>query len=262
MLAEWFERLLTTCPRPIREMGYLHELVGIRKSGRRCADAWAPHFENGCNIIRSAILRCPQRRKAVIFGSGWLNDVPLDELADSFREVVLVDILHPFAVRRRVRRRPNVRLLTADVTGTIYPVYQAAHTGGPLPESVPNLFVDDPEVDLAASVMLLTQVHYFQEQYLIQAGRHAVEEVAEFARSVVHGHFNYLKRLPGTVALITDVEHFMVSTTARVIRRFGLLRGLELPKEDAHWTWALKPGSPGVRQGQYREVVGIINLKD
>lgn len=262
MLAEWLERLLTTCPRPVREIGYLHELIGIRKSGRRCAAAWEPHFENGRNIIRSAIARCPLRRKAVILGSGWLNDVPLDDLADAFREVILVDILHPFAVRRRVRRRTNVRLLTADVTGTVYAVHHAAHTGGPLPESEPNLFIDDPEVDLVASVMLLTQVHHLPEQYLIRAGRHAVEEIAGFARGVVHAHFDYLKRLPGVVALITDVEHFMVSTTARVIRRFSLLRGLTLPKEDARWTWALKPGGPGMRQGQYREVVGIVNLKE
>src|SRR5205823_2719658 len=131
MFAELLERLLTPCPRPIREIGYLRELINIRKRSRQCAAAWQPHFENVRNTIRAAIARCPQRRKAVILGSGWLNDVPLAELADAFREVALVDVLHPFAVRRAVRRRPNVRLLTADVTGTVSAVHYAGRTGLP-----------------------------------------------------------------------------------------------------------------------------------
>ena len=39
MLAELIERLLTSVPRPIREMGYLRELIGIRKRSRQCAAA-------------------------------------------------------------------------------------------------------------------------------------------------------------------------------------------------------------------------------
>src|SRR5437868_14712518 len=109
--------------------------------------------------------------------------------------------------------------------------------------------------------MLLTQLHYLPEQFLSRAGRHAVEEIAEYARGVVSAHFDYLQRLPGRVALITDVEHFMVSTTGRVVRRFGLLRGVSLPKEDARWTWPLVPGGSVMSQGQCREVVGIVNLK-
>jgi hypothetical protein len=84
LFAELLERLLTTCPRQIRGIGYLHELIKIRKCSRRWADASQPHFENVRNINVSIITRCERRRKAVIVGSGWLNDVPFDELVDVF----------------------------------------------------------------------------------------------------------------------------------------------------------------------------------
>src|SRR5262249_42349754 len=139
MLAELFERLLTPCPRHLRRLGCLRELLNIRRRTRHWGSAWLPHFERAKGVIRAAIERCERRDCAIILGSGWLHDVPLDDLADAFREVVLVDLLHPFAVRREARRHRNVRLLSADVTGMLEGVYHAGRSGGPLPEPGPGV---------------------------------------------------------------------------------------------------------------------------
>lgn len=260
MWAELLERLLTTCPRPVRDLGYLRELINLRKRTRLLAAEWAPHFAKVRGAIVAAIPHCRQRRKAVVLGSGWLSDVPLDELADAFREVILVDVLHPYAVRRQVRRRPNVRLLTADVTGTVAEVHQAVWCGDPLPESKPTLFLDDPEVDLTASVMLLSQLHLMPEQFLTRQGSHEADAVERYARGVLEGHLAYLKKLPGVVTLITDVENLMIATTGRVVRRHRLLRGLTLPPENDSWTWPLVPATK-VAQGQDRLVIAVTDLK-
>ena len=103
-MLDWLELLLAPCPRHLREMGYLRELLGIRRRARRWRSAWEPHCERSRALIRAAMTRCPRRRKAVVLGSGWLHDVPLDELCAGFAEVVLVDLIHPLQTRWRTRR--------------------------------------------------------------------------------------------------------------------------------------------------------------
>src|SRR5262245_36290369 len=137
MIGEWLERLLTTCPVHLRDMGYLREMLGIRRRQRRFGAAWEPHCASARRIILAAAGKCDRRRRAVVLGSGWLHDVPLDELAARFDEVLLVDLFHPLSVRRRVRRYRNVRLVADDVTATLERVWRCGFEGGPLPASRP-----------------------------------------------------------------------------------------------------------------------------
>src|SRR5262249_49193405 len=116
MLLEWLQRLLTPCPRHLRQMGYLRELLGIHRRYHRWRDAWEPHCRGSSDLIRRAMARCSRKKKAVLFGSGWLYDIPLADVAGAFEKVILVDLLHPFATRRAVRRYSNVTLLSADIT--------------------------------------------------------------------------------------------------------------------------------------------------
>src|SRR5262245_54703536 len=122
MLHVWFERLVTTCPLHLRDMGCLREMLGIRRRRERYRDAWEPHCQRSRGLILRAAARSRLHRKAVILGSGWLHDVPLTDLAQRFQEVVLVDLFHPFSVRRLMRRHSNVRLLEFDVTETLMEV--------------------------------------------------------------------------------------------------------------------------------------------
>ncbi len=264
MLPRWIESLLTPCPRHLREMGYLRELLNVRACHARCCWAWGPHLRRTQAVIRAAAARCRTRRKAVVLGSGMLNDVPLAELAAAFREVVLVDVLHPRETHRLTRRWPNVRLLTADVTGTVEAVHRAAHDGtAPLPRAVPDLFRDDREVDLAASVNLLSQLPYLPATYLTAAGAHSPEAIAAYARDVVLGHLAYLESLPGVVALVTDVENLTMNHAGQEVERSSVLHGVALPWAGETWTWRLLPElEAGRGQGLRRRVVGIVNVKD
>src|SRR5580704_10230849 len=101
MVLDVLDRLLTPCPRPVRALGYLREAIGIYGRFRRCRDYWREHIERCRFIIQNGLSRCSERRKAVVLGAGLLHDVPLAELASSFREVLLVDIVHPFRSRRQ-----------------------------------------------------------------------------------------------------------------------------------------------------------------
>jgi hypothetical protein len=263
MLLDWLELLLTPCPRWLREMGYPRELVGIRRRYRRWRWAWEPHCERSRQMIRAAMARCRQGRKAVLLGSGFLHDVPLAELSDSFREVVLVDVVHPLSARWRVRRRRNVHLLAADVSGTAEAVWQAVEHRSDLPRATPNLFVHDKEVDLVVSLNLLSQLPCMPEQYLLKARTHEAADVSGYCRAVVEAHLDYLRRLPGVVTLITDVEARTISLSGTEVSRRGTLYGAAFPFAGERWIWPLVPRKRTFPyHAEHLLVAGVADIKE
>jgi hypothetical protein len=263
MLPRWFDRFLTSCPRSLRDMGYLQELINMRACREHCWWAWESHLQRSRAIIREAMKCCPSHRKAVILGSGPLHDVPLEELATRFREVVLVDIMQPFSARWQRRRFTNVRTVTADVTGTVDEVYRVADDRAvPLPRSQPMLFIDDPEIDLVASVNLLCQLPYLPARYLAQRGQHSQQSIEQYARALVQGHLDYLVRLPGVVAVVADIEECKVDGAGRTIERTDTIRGVPWPWQATEWDWELAPlRYVSADYGLRRRVMGVVNVK-
>jgi hypothetical protein len=263
MIADWLEILITPCPSWAREMGYLRELLGIRRRYRQSRSAWEPHCERSRQVVLAAMQRCEQRRKAVILGSGWLLDVPLPELCTSFQEVVLVDLLHPLATRWRTRRYRNVSLLAADVSGTAEAVWQAVEDRSALPLSLPGLFVGDQEVDLVVSLNLLSQLPCMPEQYLKEARTHTPEEIGAYCRDVVQAHLEYLRRLSGAVALIADVEARTMSASGTEVTRRSTLYGVPFPYEGERWIWPIVPRRRGAAtRAEHLVVCGIVDSKE
>jgi hypothetical protein len=244
-------------------MGYLREASGIRRRYRRCRAHWQSHIDRCRAVIHQAMSRCDQRRKVVILGAGLLHDVPLDELAGAFREVILVDIVHPFFSRRQTRRLPNVKRVTADITNTVRDLYWAADDPDiPLPRSRSDLFLDDPEIDLAVSLNLLSQLPCMPITYLTRFRAHPPQAAADYARDVIQTHLHYLGRFPGRVALITDIERIKIDLGNRVVERKDLLFGLSLPKPGEEWEWRLAPcPEADSRHHFFRRVVGIADWK-
>ncbi len=263
MLAELLEYALTPCPREARRLGYLYEAVAIRARAARCRAAWAAHRERTRALLCRAVGRCPRRRKAVVLGSGLLLDVPLAELAAAFREVVLVDLVHPLGTGRQLRRFANVRAVTADVTGVARAVPAAARDpSAPLPRAEPSLFCDDADVDLVASVNLLSQLPYVPADYLARKRAHSPEAIESFAHDVVAAHLRYLRRVPGVAALVADVEELTVDAGGAVVAREDTLYGVPPPRGDEEWVWELAPRPEAHRNLSYhRRVVGVTDLK-
>jgi hypothetical protein len=262
MIPEALDYLATPCSRPIRGMGYLRELMGIRGRAWRCWQAWQPHLERSKAIIRAAIALCKQRRKAVILGSGMLYDVPIEELSGAFREVLLVDIVHPLKSWLPRLGYPNLRRVTADVTGTVDEVFRVGKLPhASLPRTEPRLFLDDPEIDLVISLNLLSQLPVVPASYLERAGPHAPEAIAAFTRHLISSHLAYLRQFSGTVALITDVEKLTLDRAGILVGTSSLLRGVQLPSAGETWMWHLAPRPEADPEYSYhRQVVGISNL--
>jgi hypothetical protein len=260
MIAEY---LVTPGSHPLRGMGYLRELLNIKARAWRCWCGWQPHLERSKAVIRTAIESCQQRRKAVILGSGLLYDVPVAELSAAFREVQLVDIIHPPKSSWPAGLFQNLRPVTADVTGTAEDVFHMAKiAGATLPRTEPGLFLDDPEVDLVVSLNLLSQLPVVPTEHLTRAGVHSPDAIAAYGRWLIEAHLAYIQRFQCLVALITDMEKLTVDRAGAVVERSSALRGVPLPWWGEEWIWRLAPRPEADEDySYYRRVVGIPNIK-
>lgn len=253
-------RFLTRCPLHLNEMGFARELWGIRYRYLQYREQWDDHCRRARSVILDAVARCTQRRTAVVFGSGWLHDVPIAQLAASFKKVILVDLMHPFSVRWFVTRYRNVETREADVSEVLVNVWNAVEKRETiLPVSRPTMFLEDSEVDLVVSLNLLSQLPVMPSWYLNKYAKYPESQVDLFNRQVVEAHLDYLRRLPGVVCLICDIELITRSPTKDEVARRSTLYGASMPWDAVEeWEWALVPREPREPyHGKYLRVIGV-----
>lgn len=248
MLLDLLEYAVTPCSWRARAIGFLKSSLQVQARYRRCRRAWEPHIANTRRVILEAAQRCPQRRLAVMLGAGLLHDIPLRELSAMFREVVLVDLIFPWASRVKVSRFRNVRRLAADVTATL----DALATAPPLPISRPSLFLTESSLDLTVSVNLLSQLPFIPTSYFRKRG-FSEEALRVWSRHLQDAHLAYLRQMPGHVALITDIGGQHRDRAGTVIESWDNLHGLALPDGGERWEWNIAP-APEVDRNQDRVV--------
>lgn len=240
MLLEAFKYLTTPCPRPVRKMGYLKEMIGLASRRRRCLNAWRAHLSASRGLIVEAAASRRQRRRVVVLGSGLLYDIPLDILADLFDQVVLVDIVHMPAVRRAAGRFANVVLRRHDIAAVVEPIF------GRLGKTLPMPAADLPlaSVDLVVSANVVSQLPVIPAQYAARAGDYSAAELSLFSKNLIERHLAALADFPAAVCLITEVEQLTLAGVDTVARHDPLL-GLKVPSSLAancrSWDWHFAP---------------------
>ena len=259
MLREAWEYLTTPAGAEARAFGYLAEAVALGARHRRQRAAWAPHVAACRRFILDAAGRAPARNgkgagAALVAGSGRLIEVPLAELAARFESVVLADLIHPPAARRAARRFANVRLVEADVTGTLAPLDAALRGGGPLPSPAPP----DPGGGFAFAVScnLLSQLPLLPLAAIERrAPAVGAAERAAFATALVAAHLEWLRRAAPVAALVTDMESLWLKD-GTVLQREDSLWGAALPVPDVTWDWNIAPRPEEDRWLDLRHAVG------
>lgn len=259
-LLDWLDCWLTPCPRHLRDMGQMRELSGIRRRWRRFADAWAPHCERTRCLVVQAMAQCPQRHRAIVVGSGFLHDVPLRELSEAFREVVLVDLVHPLSTRFAVRRYRNVRLVAGDITNALASIHACAHTGDALPRPQAGL-ADAAEADLLVSLNLLSQLPCMAESYLRRQGSHSDADIAALCRHLIQAHLEYLRDRRGVTTVISDTVVRILDAFGNEVSRRSTLWDLPFPWSGEEWTWLLVPRRDRFpHHAEELQVVGVVDV--
>ncbi|GAB4177175.1 MAG: hypothetical protein OHK0024_14870 [Thalassobaculales bacterium] len=234
MIGEALAWLATPCARPWRRLGYLSESIAILARHRRHRAAWAPHLAASRAAVEQAI--AGGGRRALVFGSGALLDLPLAALAAGFERVTLVDLVHPWPARLAARRYANVALAVADLSGIAGEIAAGRDPGA----GGSSYGLDDPTVDLVVSLNLLSQLPIVP---LAELSRRGWNEAAQdkLARRLIAGHLDHLRRFACRVCLIADLERIVSGPDGTEIARIDPLHGLGLPPPDREWLWPVAP---------------------
>jgi hypothetical protein len=162
--------------------------AGLRGAEEERSGYWQPHLENSHRRILEAAALCERRSTALILGAGNCTEIPLEELARGFDEVILVD-LDEQSMAAAVEDLPNelipkVRLRVEDATTFAAPLMrrlrQSVAASGTAAQAFEQMdaALDKveprqspfhlPEADLVVSSLVLSELHRYPLNY---AGR-------------------------------------------------------------------------------------------
>jgi hypothetical protein len=228
LTAAYLRALARTVP-AARTLGLVGAAAGLWSRARRHADLWASH-EAACHaLVRTAMANLPNRRTALVLGSGLCRDIPLDELAGAFAQVLLIDAVHLPTIRARARRWPNVGLEARDITGLAD--WLTGRANAPL-DALADLRAR-PDIDLVISANVLSQLPFALEDWIAAHPDPALP--ADLPTHAIRRHLADLGRFGGRVCLLTDVRAAGRGET------IDLLRGETLPPPDRTWSWPVQP---------------------
>lgn len=227
--------------RMFRRMGYFGDQSGIIRRYRREREHWDAHLQNTRQTALQA-MRGKGRKSAAVLGSGWLLDVPVEEMSRYFEKVYLYDIRHPAAAKKQVRPLGNVELCTCDISCFARPVYQYVkqyrhkRTRPPISAIQPQAAFDATGFDFVFSCNILNQLDILLIDYLAQFFDLSHEETLAFRSNVQQRHIDLLPR--NHSCMVADYEEVTCTPEGREISRRTSVRHPIVQRPDARrWTW-------------------------
>lgn len=242
----------TRAPAPLRKLGLVQESIGLWARRNRQRKAWATHEAHCHKAVERAVAGLSQTRTVVVLGSGLVRDVPIDLLCSRFSRVVLVDAVHLPLLRWRMRRYPNVTLVTRDLTGV------AGWLGGKTEGRADPVadFASDPQVDLVISANVLSQLPLGVEHFLDRHASRAAALPPDLAARTVGWHLSDLRRFDAPVCLLTDVEMREENRRGEVVERLDLLRAHRVTLREC-WEWDVAPFGEAARNTRFVHRAGV-----
>jgi hypothetical protein len=232
--------------RILRRMRYKADSQGIIDRYISVSGAWDGHLQHTKDFILKSVSGKKIENLAVL-GSGWLLDLPLDELSTMTRHVWLYDAIHPRQVIHRLQRYANVTAVVADITGgALIGAYQAVreyrkHGAKTAPEQLCNVtFRSDVQPDYIISLNILSQLGEIILNYL---KRHVPYTPGEFDKITCLLQQSHLQLLqPGKSCLITDVKEYAYDNDDQLIETTEIIK-CPLPSavHTESWEWQFDP---------------------
>lgn len=229
----------------LRKFGFQHDQQGIINRYLRETEGWNVHLNNCKNFILRAS-ESKTKGTAVILGSGWLLDVPVEKLSKNFERVILVDIVHPRQVEHKVKKFKNVDFIKSDISGFIMPVYE--HIRNFKKNNIKkNLIEIEPlfshfglndinHADFVVSLNLLNQLDILICDYIIKFKIYNEIELLEFRKLIQKKHIQWLPKTK--TCLISDYLELNLDDKNELIREKKLVHiDLPLNNNTKRWDW-------------------------
>lgn len=249
--------------RILRRMGYLADQEGIIQRYLREEGGWDSHLVRCRDFILKKV-KNQSLNNITILGSGWLLDVPLEELSDIFHSITLIDIYHPRQVVKKAEELGNVKLISDDLTGgLVRQVWKKSRRGLSSLDSIdiPTYkFSFDP--GLLISLNLLTQTDTLINDFVLKKGRYSIEEHRRFRERIQSAHLESLK--DHAHLIISDFEEEIMDIDTNTVLKTNSLLFASIPEsaDKDEWLWVFdSSGEYYSRKRVVFKVMAIDNSK-
>ncbi|MBN2697487.1 MAG: hypothetical protein JXR52_01570 [Bacteroidales bacterium] len=230
----------------IRKIRFPGDQDGIINRYFRERGQWDVHLQNSRRFILDSFHDRPVRSVGIL-GSGWLLDVPLEELSERYDRVLLLDIHHPVEVRHKVNRFSNVVLQETDLTGGAvihcWNLRQKMKKRAPVSLNegmtleIPELIM---EPDALVSLNILNQLNGILLDFLKADKYFQQPDTERFSKTIQDFHISWITGKPGCI-LTDTAEHNYNRKGERTTKPLLYTR---LPEgfRNAGWTWSFDTG--------------------
>ena len=244
-------------------MGYLKDQSGIMKRFINEDGNWKSHVDQCKNFI----IQCAEnknKKNCAVLGSGWLLDVPLNYLSQSFENVYLVDIYHPKPVLSKIRKYHNVICITEDLTGGwVNKIYderrQIKHTGVQWLNNIkftPDFFYSG--YDFVISLNLLSQLDVLLIDYLKKITIIKDSELEKIRKEIQNTHLNSLP--VRKTCLISDFEELKIDDNDHTINVKNLVYA-DKDRFNPMQNWKWKFDTLKTYQNSYNTYFNVIAME-
>jgi hypothetical protein len=223
-------------------MEYFSDQEGIMRRYIQEKNNWDLHLKKSKDfILKSAETK--KKGKVVVLGSGWLLDLPIDELSNQFKEVILVDIIHPKQILHKIKKYKNITALKTDITGGLIDfIYHSLKTDKrkkqkTLISTLNSFSFSLPQnTDFVISLNIMCQLHIILIDYIKKYYNLTDSELQNLILQIQQSHISMLPE--GKSCIITDIEEEILTETNQTIGIKPLVL-LNLPKGNfsSLWQW-------------------------
>ncbi len=226
----------------LSKIGYYNDQKGIMNRYLREIQNWNAHIGKTKKAILEG-MSGKLRGKVIVLGSGWLLDVPYEELSKEFREVWLADVYHPPQVMKKAAQFSNIKFIQVELTGFAEQVYNAAKVyrktkfRTPVEEFKPVIPIDLSQYDYVISCNILDQLDIILTDFLRENNVYTDPELEGITRKIQKAHLDALPR--NKSLLICDVEEWVMDAEEKVSKKKPLIYD-SLPGTESMITWIWK----------------------
>jgi len=225
----------------LHRMGYYNYQRGLIYHHFEEEGSWNSHLRNCRDFVLKA-LDFYKPSKVTVLGSGWLLDLPLEEMCDSVAEINLVDIIHPPEVKEQAGKLKKVFLREEDVSGgLITEVWEKCRHRlffnklRSLDEI--RIFEFQPKFDpgMIISLNIMTQLENLPLEFIKKRSVNNEESYVCFRKEVQSKHLSFLENHKSV--LITDISEIITDNSGNSTENPSVLTDLPEAKLKVEWTW-------------------------
>jgi hypothetical protein len=227
--------------RILARMGYYDYQHGLIVRHINQDDGWKSHIER-CRLFILKAIDISRPEAITVLGSGWLLELPLEEMLERVQKIYLADIIHPPEIVEQISKLPGIEFRTEDLSGglinELWQKTSGIHLFKKL-KSINDIVVPEykPDYDpgMILSLNILTQLETLPVRQLMKKSKAGEEEINNFRKEIQEKHLDFLSKHRSV--LITDTSEVFFDREGNTTEKESVVVPLPDGKYKEEWTW-------------------------